>query len=114
MDWVGQNSERHPHPVSTPPTKRGDQHPWGLHDLHGNVAEWCVDPWAKNYESRESGVSHDPNRLTLNDDPAPPRAIRGGDWIMGAQNVRSAYRSGRHPSDRDDGPGFRLLRLSPE
>ena len=32
VGWMLNNSGRHPHPVATPPTERGAQHPWGLHD----------------------------------------------------------------------------------
>ena len=60
VGWVSKNSGRYPHPVATPPKAGGPPHPWGLHDLHGNVWEWCSDPWESNYDRWKGGRRHDP------------------------------------------------------
>ena len=114
VGWVTKNSKGHPHPVATPPKKGGPQHPWGLHDLHGNVWEWCADPGIGDYEGRKSGIFFDSNKLILSNDPAPPRVFRGGSWGDVPQFARSASRSDWHPNGRSDCLGFRLLRLLPE
>ena len=113
-DRVDKNSGSHPHPVATPPKKGGPKHPWGLHDLHGNVWEWCTDPWEDNYNRWKGGRRHDPAEEPGTGDPASPRVIRGGSWSVGPRDARSAYRFGRLPDGRGGDLGFRLLRLLPE
>ena len=66
--------------------------PWGLHDMHGNVQEWCSD-W---YDGK----------LSDGTDPVGPnggslRVLRGGDWRTSPGGCRSANRYGRGPSNRD-------------
>ena len=114
VGWVGKNSGGHPHPVATPPTPRGHQHPWGMHDLLGNVWEWCVDPWFGSYKGREAGVTVDSNDLNLNNDPTSPRMFRGGSWSHGPRDARSACRDFGGPAGRFGSRGFRLLRLLPQ
>ena len=75
---------------------------YGLHDMLGNVWEWCLD-MAGTYEAQ--AVTN----------PAPStmgavRVYRGGSWIHDARYVRAAYRGGDSPDDRFDGLGFRLAR----
>ena len=62
-------------------------HPWKLCDMHGNVAEWCV-----NLYSIDSSA----------------RVIRGGYWDGRARCCRSAYRGRNVPTHRDYDLGFRL------
>ena len=93
---------------------RGARHPWGLHDLHGNVREWCVDPGIARYTDREFGITYDSTNLILNNDPTPPRVFRGGCWAWDPLLSRSASRVYGRPAVRNDSQGFRLLRPLPE
>jgi formylglycine-generating enzyme required for sulfatase activity/serine/threonine protein kinase len=72
---------------------------WGLHDMHGNVFEWCGDWYA---EKLGGGV-----------DPAGPstgtvRVGRGGCWNYRGRYCRSAVRDGGAPGVRNQLLGFRL------
>jgi sulfatase modifying factor 1 len=84
--WYDANADYQLHAVGTK-----EPNPWGLHDMHGNVAEWTLDQYdAKRYASLKDGVlAADtiawPKKLY-------PRVIRGGGWIDGPAALRSAAR----------------------
>jgi formylglycine-generating enzyme required for sulfatase activity len=95
-------TERHSHPVGL---KKPNA--WGLHDLHGNVWEWCRD----GYDDRLLG-GNDPER-TQN---LACRVIRGGCWGSGASMCRTATRDGSGAETQGANKGFRLslIRTLPE
>jgi formylglycine-generating enzyme required for sulfatase activity len=77
---------------------------FGLHDMHGNAAEWVTDCWVENYE--HTPVTGGP----MTKGPCQNRVIRGGTWHNQAQYLRSAFRNGYFADFRLSGIGFRVAR----
>jgi len=76
-------------------------HGFGLHDMHGNLYEWCND-WYGGY----GGAVSDP----LGPEAGSARVIRGGAWYSHAQDCRSADRIYNYPGYSCNYFGFRLAR----
>ena len=75
-----------------------DPNPWGLYDMHGNVAEWVLDG-DRDYKKTSQVDPIGPN-------PKLMKLRRGGAWNLNAVNLRSAYRSSSAVSENS--VGFRL------
>ncbi len=98
--WYGGNSEETTHPVGA---KTANE--LGLHDMSGNVIEWCWDWWdyphpypsgaLTNYRGAASGAG---------------RVIRGGGWGDDASGCTMALGSGGIPSSQLATVGFRVVR----
>jgi formylglycine-generating enzyme required for sulfatase activity len=80
---------------------------WGLHDLHGNVWEWCQDWFDDNY------YRHGPERDPQGPAEGERRVLRGGAWYYYGWFCRAAYRYRRRPDERLDSAGFRVVLALP-
>jgi formylglycine-generating enzyme required for sulfatase activity len=79
--------------------------PWGLHDMIGNVWEWCEDVWHSSY----AGAPSDGTPWTEDQNRQPRRCLRGGAWDMNAFRCRSSYRSWDHRNLATNRFGFRIV-----
>jgi formylglycine-generating enzyme required for sulfatase activity len=116
VGWYGEGWER----GSTHPVNGKQRNAFHLHDMHGNVWEWCHDLWDQSaYRSRRDGAP-DPGWKERRADwqsglsslvgevDNRDRVLRGGSWLDSARWCRSAFRHWWRPGVRRGYGGFRV------
>ncbi len=95
--WHYANCEDAYHPVG-----QKKPNPWGLHDIHGNVAEWVLDQYIPDYYQQFA------DNVTKNPWAVPtkiyPLAVRGGSWDDDPPALRSAARRGSEKDWKQQDP----------
>ena len=102
--WFADNAQKKTHPVG-----QKKPNPWGLYDMHGNVAEWCNDMFGK--DSYKSSAAANPRGPSEGD----MYVLRGGSWKGSAEVLTSFHRVAENPGFADaclapDTMGFRCVR----
>jgi len=86
---------------------------WGLHDMHANVWEWCLDEWHESYEGAptDGRAWVDAAERENSNESKKRRLLRGGSWSLVPRDCRSAFRSRLQPGLALNFVGFRVVCL---
>ncbi|MYA70972.1 formylglycine-generating enzyme family protein [Candidatus Poribacteria bacterium] len=98
----------------TTPIAKYAENGYGLYDMTGNVFEWCLDKWDKNFyrsSPRNNPVSDHSIIGIINNFTKTKafRVLRGGSWYNKVHNVRVAARTAAHPTYANSHLGFRCV-----
>jgi formylglycine-generating enzyme required for sulfatase activity len=106
----------------TTPVGQFPSNDFGLYDMHGNVWEWCLDPWHDSYQGKTQTDSEvwdeeqnaeqyllDKNNVIQLLSDKRTRVLRGGSWLLNPWNCRSANRLRDCPVYRNSNGGFRVV-----
>jgi sulfatase modifying factor 1 len=99
-DFIYGNGKKGVYREKTTPVDSFPANAWGLHDMHGNLWQWCQD-WLGDYPQNDVIDPQGPNEGQY-------RVLRGGSWNFFPEHCRSAFRNGVEPGSRLSFIGFRL------
>jgi len=85
-------------------TRPGGQSPYGVHDMAGNVMEWCRDYYSPNY------YTNCPYKNPCGPDSGMDKVARGGSVANGADKLRTTKRFRFRAQNKNDYLGFRVVR----
>jgi len=95
--WSADNSDEGYHKIG-----KKKPNPWGLYDMHGNVAEWVLDQYKPDFYKQFAGkTTASPLAVVTK---LYPRVVRGGSWDDDADRLRSAARVYSDPTWKEQDP----------
>ena len=102
--WYTDNSDEKTHDVG-----QKKPNPWGLYDIHGNVAEWVLDEYMTDGYARLKGKPQTWESAIAWPKKQWPRVVRGGSWDDDAEYCRSAAKLGSEDEEwKDEDPNLPL------
>jgi formylglycine-generating enzyme required for sulfatase activity len=99
--WRPADTRFNDHSRVSAPAGTYEANPWGLHDMHGNAAEWTLSAY-RPYPYREDDGRNQPMAEGR-------RTVRGGSWCDRPDRCRSAFRQGYVPEQGVYDVGFRVI-----
>ncbi|RKU11919.1 hypothetical protein C6501_11940 [Candidatus Poribacteria bacterium] len=109
------NTKSGPHDEQTTPVGKYPANDYDLFDMVGNVSEWCLDAYQKNFYANSPQRNPIAGAENLNQiidnfqNIKTRRVVRGGSWSFNAKSVRVANRMGEKPSLLSSDVGFRCV-----
>lgn len=107
-DYIYANAPKRIYPKQTIEVGTFPPNAFGLYDMHGNVWEWCADPWHDSYTDAPTD-----GRVWEMDNENFSRILRGGSWYHFPRYCRAAIRDRVRRDGSGDGGGVRLALSRP-